>query len=82
MTAKVPVQGPDVNVLDRGPPAVVPLSATALGLAQMDPVGRSIAGSGKALPIHEGFQKPDGLLIFVLPVLSDPAADQAQDMAG
>src|SRR5438093_8911818 len=58
------------------------LASPALGLAQADPVGRSIASPGKALPIHECFQQPDPLPILGLPVPPDPSADLAQDMTG
>src|SRR6266516_2770024 len=83
MRAKIPVQGPDINVLDGGgEPARRALASPALGLAQENPIGGAVAGAGKGLPVHEGFQQPERLPILGLPVLADAPADLAQDMAG
>src|SRR6266516_185890 len=82
MRAKIPVQGPDINVLDGGgEPARRALASPALGLAQENPIGGAVAGAGKGLPVHEGFQQPERLPILGLPVLADAPADLAQDMA-
>src|ERR1035438_9686126 len=54
----------------------------ALGLAQANPIGGSVASARKALPVHEGFQQPNWLPILGLPVLADAPADLAQNVAG
>jgi len=58
MAAKISVQRQDIDILDgRGQNvAVRSLTSPALGLAQEGPVGGTVAGSGKTLPIHKGFQ--------------------------
>src|SRR6266446_9520585 len=83
MTTKIPVQGPDINVLDGGgEPARRALASPALGLAQENPIGGAVAGAGKVLPVHEGFQQPDRLPILGLPILADAPAGLAQNMTG
>ena len=58
------------------------MAPPAPGLPQANPIGGAVAGAGKALPIHEGFQQPDRLPIFGLPVLTEAPADLAQNMTG
>ena len=77
------MQRPDIHVFDGGgKSARRALASPALGLAQANPIGRAVAGAGKALALDKGFHQPEGLPVFGLPVLAQAAADLAQNVAG
>ena len=45
--------------------------AAPLGLFDMDPVGRLVAGAGEALGVDEGFQQNGPVGVAVVPVLGE-----------
>ena len=59
MLPRVAHQRIKVNIFDRLAVGImVAAHAAALGgLSHIDPVGRSVAGSAKSVPIHPGFQQ-------------------------
>jgi len=57
-------------------------SATTLGLAQMDPIGRAVTGSREPLLIHKGFQQHGSTLEGHFPVAGKLLGCFAQHMAG
>jgi hypothetical protein len=83
--SKSSMQREKVNVLDGGLLALAVrgiLAGSAFGLANPHPVGRLVAGPGKASPLHECLQQINGVAVLALPICADPPQDQAQDMAG
>src|ERR1039457_5730048 len=81
---KAQMQGVKVNVfygqaigLARG----MVLAAAALGLAYAPPISSLVAGAGKAVALHKGFQQINGMAIFALPIPAQPLGDAAQNMA-
>ena len=67
------VEGVEVDIFDRfGVFMQAVLFAAALGLADVNPVGSSVAGAGKALTFHERLQQNGGVLIAGEPIASQP----------
>ena len=58
------------------------LAGASGGLAQVEPVGSAVAGPPETRSVDEGFDQLQGPGICALPVLAQPAQDQAQDLAG
>ena len=59
-----------------------PIHAAAPGgLSQIDPVGRSVAGSAKAVPIQKGFQQQRTMAVVTFPIMRQLPCAQRQDLA-
>lgn len=56
--------------------------AAALGVPDVDPVGRAIAGAGKRAGIGEGFQEHRSEVVAGLPVAHDLFGGQCQHRRG
>ena len=56
--------------------------SSALGLADVDPVGGSITGSSEALVVDEGFQKDGVIGIAAVPVLGELANHLGEHFRG
>lgn len=65
----------------RMPMGTIPPSSP-LGEAHMNPVGSPVTGPFKSEGIHEGFQKDDGMMIDLLPVLRKDFGHFPQEMRG
>ena len=52
--------------------------AAALGLSDVGPVGRAVAGTGEAVGLHEGLQQQRPVAVASLPVVGQPAAAARQ----
>src|SRR6516164_3911984 len=79
------MQGIEVDVFDRNlMPASLGavLAGAAFSLPDALPVGGSVTGCGKTLPLHKGFQQIDGVTVFGLPVATQPPAKVAQNITG
>src|SRR5262245_40611984 len=62
---------------------VFPVRATAAGgLSHIDPVGGSVAGSAKAIRIHESFQQERTMAVVIFPIVRQLPCTQRQDLAG
>src|ERR1039457_494088 len=81
---KAQMQGVKVNVFNGqavGLARGMVLAAAALGLAYAPPISSLVAGAGKAVALHKGFQQINGMAIFALPIPAQPLGDAAQNMA-
>ena len=56
--------------------------AAPLGLSDLDPVGRLVAGAGEALGVDEGFQQDGPVGVAVVPVLGELTRGQGQQFGG
>ena len=81
---KAPLQGVKVNVFNGPAVSLAPgmvLAAAALGLADVPPISRLVAGAGQAVALPKGFPQINGIAIFALPIPAQPLGDAAQNMA-
>lgn len=79
------MQGPEIHVFDGNLlPASLGaiLARAAFGSAHVLPVGGSVTGCGKALPLHKRLQQIDGMTVFGLPVTTQSLAKAAQNTTG
>ena len=60
----------------------VALLGAALGLADAEPIGRSVAGAFKSADVHKGFCKINGVTIDSLPVRAQPSEIKSQNPGG
>jgi len=58
------------------------LTGAAFSLPDALPVGGSVTGCGKTLPLHKGFQQIDGVTVFGLPVPAQAPAQVTQNTTG
>jgi hypothetical protein len=74
----------NVQVFDRlAVSVVVPLHApTPCGLSDIDPVGCPVAGSTKAVAIHQSLQQQRTMAVVTFPILRELASAQREDFAG
>jgi hypothetical protein len=73
----------DPDAFDRLSVAVQDVElATALGIAEMLPVGGFVAGAGKARFLDEGFEHDWPIGVAGLPVGGQPATHQGEDARG
>jgi hypothetical protein len=83
--AKLWMQGIEIHVFNGNllpAPLGAVLTGAALGLPDALPVGGSVAGCAKTLPLHKGLQQIDGMTVFGLPVPTQPPAQVAQNTTG
>ena len=74
MFGEARVQRVKVDILEGGlaPLAVGRvLAGAAFGLPDPLPVGGTVAGARKSIPLHEGFQQKDRMRVLALPVGPD-----------
>jgi len=60
----------------------VALLGTAFGLADAEPIGRSVAGAFEPADVHKGFCKINGMTIDSLPVRVQPSEIKGQNPGG
>ena len=58
------------------------LTGAAFSLPDALPVGGSVTGCGKTLPLHKGLQQIDGMTVFGLPVPAQAPAQVTQNTTG
>src|SRR5882757_8165898 len=56
--------------------------AATLGVAEISPVGRFVAGSGEARLLDEGFEQHGPIGVAGMPVVGQAFADQGKDARG
>lgn len=83
LTAEVPDEGMEPDGLFRELRLVLDIElAPALGLTEVDPVRRLVAGSTKARGLDEGLDQDRMISVALLPVVSEPPSRHAQKPGG
>ena len=77
--AEISLQRIHIDGFDALDMVVLAVLATApLGLSDLDPVGRLIAGAGKALAFHKAFDQPWPVAVLLFEIQINPAQHHSQ----
>lgn len=60
----------------------MPVATAPIGLTDTDPVACPITDAPKAITFHKGFQKINGVAVFLCPIRTDTLGDSSQDVTG
>src|SRR3972149_2826315 len=84
LLAEPTMQGQRIDVFDGGGAnaGAGSLPTTALSLAKINPVGRTISRSGKMFRINKRFQQENGMAILAPPISAQPLDQHTQQMTG
>ena len=74
------MEGEEEDVFEREWVAVIGVKfAAALGMADVNPVGRAVAGAMEAGVVDEGFEEQRPIAISILPVEGDLFGEASKD---
>ena len=83
LLAKVSEEGEEEDLFDGEWMSSVAVElSSSLGLSDMDPVGRAVAGSAEPILFDEGFQKDGRIAIAGLPILRELLGEAGEDPGG
>ena len=80
---EVSAEREEEDVLDRYGKALVPIQLSAtLGLADVNPVRRAVAGASEARLFDKGLEQDGRVAVATVPVLREPSGEARQQMGG